>query len=206
MANHAHIVVDELPSFEEVDKLIRDYTTERFPVLKIEKLEFEENGWYIGYDEYHGICLWLSEVELAETEDDWNSKTAKKEGKIKKYPCFEFRHGHSMDIFWWIEKQYRSLLARTYNGKGYDEGWSSYALDDFIPPESDSTYYDYCVEKFADRSEMARKNGRTEEEIEDTNKRIIAFYYSELSLRPDLLTFWEGPVPEMYEELFAKSN
>jgi hypothetical protein len=205
MANHAHIVVEELPSFEEADKLIREFTAEKFPMLEVEPLEWEETGWFIKLDDYNGVTVWFSTVSLS-TEEGWDDEYDA--DKISKHPCFEFRHGHGFTLFWWIEREFRSLLAHNYNGMGYDEGYSSYVLGDFESPESSfDCYYDYLMKtRIEDRTEMAKAKGHEPEAIEDTNQRILAFEYSELLLREKLVPLWGGPVPEKYDELFGEKN
>jgi len=108
MANHAYVVPKECPTKAEVAETVQKFLDERFPQLYLN--ECEDGFIVMVRREIDGDSVFAQSFCLS----FWM-------GTYRKKPCIEFRHGHGLEILWWIEHEIRYYLAVKYDAVQYDD-------------------------------------------------------------------------------------
>lgn len=143
MANNAYLIPapGKMPTAQEVDRVVREIVAQHFPPLVVEFSE-EYSIWVISVVEEKTqiaftFCL-DSYYQEAEDGEDL---------AMKILPCIEFRHGHSFDFLWWLEREFTLYLKEAFPGKTVDDGIGEYEIE----PTHYSTYYEYLEAKYKDK-------------------------------------------------------
>jgi hypothetical protein len=140
MANHAYVIPPEMPTFDQVDKIVRRVVAEKFPMLVVEaypdKAYFErirpelKGYWFVYHPEnrdYFALEFWFGSnlLELDCSDIPHVSLGQERIGAavdMERAFAVEFRHGHSYDILWWIEYEIREEVGCALNARMFDDG------------------------------------------------------------------------------------
>jgi hypothetical protein len=132
MANHAYLYSTHIPDPDTVDKDLRGFIANKFPMLAVERTD---NYWCISHPELDGeaIQMWYQdrddEYHFAKVAWESHAESEVDEPEPNIAPnddVLEFRHGHGMRAWWWLESEVRMFLAGKYKCNAYDDGIGEY--------------------------------------------------------------------------------
>lgn len=131
MANHARLFSTNIPSDPEViDRDMREFVSTKFPMLTLRRGEGVEGDRYWSVScpgwEFDSVQMWLQD-----RDDEFHFTkiyAADYDGDEVDPKCevLDFRHGHGLKIWWWLECEVRMYFARKYQCGAYDEGIGFY--------------------------------------------------------------------------------
>lgn len=135
--NHAYVVPKVMPTVEQIDAVAREFVAERFPQFELTLSDDDGPTWFVHLRENESVRLIF-----------WMGKYLEENAS---HPCIEFRHGHSYDFLWWIEREITKKLHDVFGGVTVDDGIGQYEIE----PVEHRYYYNYLEwmykERFQDR-------------------------------------------------------
>lgn len=126
MSNAAYVIPKLMPSYEDLDKTVREVITTRFPNFGV--WEADDKGWLIVHQSESDLAfnIWL-EV-------------------FNRHEALQIPHKHRYGFMWWVEYEIRERLAKTLKARQFDEGVGKVKNHDVFYP----TYSDYLRDVYGD--------------------------------------------------------